>query len=116
MRQIFAAIKIPSIYYIKHGRHLIKCLPQTGADIVSVCHEFDLSDKAVIWNVPRLQGNFFNGLLFAKDDVIKKEVHNILRQAKAYQRFIFNLSHGVLPNTDLNKLKLIVDEIHTQRS
>ena len=59
-----------------------------------------------------IQGNLYNGLLFADFDQLKEEVTRILKAATRHKRYIFNLSHGVLPNVDVEKLKFVVDCVH----
>ena len=45
--------------------------------------------------------------------MIEKEVRDVLAGAIKHERFIFNLSHGVLPDTDVDKLKYVVELVHS---
>ena len=59
-----------------------------------------------------IQGNLFNGLLYSDKKTLEKEVQDVLLGAKHYKRYIFNLSHGVFPDTEVDKLKFVVDKVH----
>ena len=85
-------------------------MEQSGASMLSVCETVNIKN---IKTTKGIQGNLFNSLLYADDQTIIAETRAILKAAKAkHRKFIFNLSHGVMPDVDLLKLKLIVDEVH----
>jgi uroporphyrinogen decarboxylase len=114
VRKIFEQVKLPSIYYVKNTAHLLPLLHQSNADFLSVCQTVVLGhDRILEKNDQGVQGNLFNGLLYAENSVLEKEINDVLIGAKQhYKRYIFNLSHGVFPNTDVEKLKFIVKKVH----
>ena len=113
VKKIFAAVDLPSIYYVKNCHHLLALMDQSGADFLSVCHTVVLGHHAVLEKTGRgIQGNLFNGLLYADYAVLKKEVKDVLVGGTKHPRYIFNLSHGVLPDTEVDKLKFVVDQVH----
>jgi uroporphyrinogen decarboxylase len=59
-----------------------------------------------------VQGNLDPAVLFAPADVIEVEVRRILREGEAARGHIFNLGHGVLPETDPDVLTRVVDLVH----
>lgn len=78
--------------------------------MLSVCETVDIED---IKTKKGIQGNFLNHLLYADEKTILEETRRILKAAKAnHRRYIFNLSHGVMPDADPLKLKLMVEEVH----
>lgn len=110
VQKIFKAIKLPSIYYLKNCAHLMGLMEKSGAEILSVCETVNIKD---VKTKKGIQGNFLNSLLYADDKTIVEETRNILKAAKAkHSKYIFNLSHGVMPDVNPLKLKLIVDEVH----
>jgi uroporphyrinogen decarboxylase len=110
VQKIFKAIKLPSIYYLKNCAHLMDLMEKSGAEILSVCETVNIKDLKTKKGV---QGNLLNSLLYAEDKIIIEETRAILKAAKAkHSKYIFNLSHGVMPDVDPLKLKLIVDEVH----
>ena len=110
VQKIFKAIKLPSIYYLKNCAHLMDLMEKSGAEILSVCETVNIKD---IKTKKGIQGNLLNSLLYADDKTIIEETRSILKAAKAkHRKYIFNLSHGVMPDVDPMKLKLIVEEVH----
>jgi uroporphyrinogen decarboxylase len=110
VQEIFKAIKLPSIYYLKNCAHLMDQMEKSGAEMLSVCQTVNIKD---IKTKKGIQGNFLNYLLYADEKTIIEGTRRILKAAKAHHRkYIFNLNHGVMPDVNPLKLKLIVDEVH----
>ena len=59
-----------------------------------------------------VQGNLDPAVLFAPADVIEAEVRRILAEGTAAPGHVFNLGHGVLPETDPDVLTRVVDLVH----
>ncbi len=65
-----------------------------------------------------LQGNLDPAILFAGPDVVQAEVRRIVAEgdrarAAGATGHIFNLGHGVLPDTDPDVLTAVVDLVHS---
>ncbi len=110
VQKIFKAIKLPSIYYLKNCAHLFEQMEQSGAEMLSVCETVDLAD---IKTSKGIQGNLLNTMLYAPQAELLAEVTRLLKAAKKnHRKYIFNLSHGIHPDTDPMKLKNVVDAVH----
>jgi len=59
-----------------------------------------------------VQGNLDPCVLFAPWPVIETEVRRILAEGRAAPGHVFNLGHGVLPETDPEVLTRVVDLVH----
>jgi uroporphyrinogen decarboxylase len=57
-----------------------------------------------------IQGNFDNLLLATSKKAIKDEVEKILRITNGYPH-IFNLGHGVLPETPIENVQELIESI-----
>ena len=113
VQKIFKEVDLPSIYYVKNSAPVVRLMEQSGADVISVCHSVVFGHEPILEsNRTGVQGNLFNGLLYADLATLKKEVNDVLLGARHYRRYIFNLSHGVFPDTDLHKLRAIVEWVH----
>ena len=113
VRQIFEEVDLPSIYFVRNCAHLLALMDQSGADFLSVDHTVVLGHHTIIEKTKKgIQGNLFNGLLYADDATLVKEVRDVLVGGVKHGRYIFNLSHGVFPDVDPDKLKLIVEQVH----
>ncbi len=110
VQKIFKSVKLPSIYFLKNCSHLLDLMDQSGADLLSVCETVDIGKIKVKSGI---QGNLLNHFLYADEKTIIAETRKILKSAKAkHSKYVFNLNHGVMPDVDPLKLKLIVDEVH----
>ena len=63
-----------------------------------------------------LQGNLDPKILLEEDSVIKESVSRILSDFKDYPGYIFNLGHGITPNINPDKVKVLVDAIRDSGS
>jgi len=109
VQKVFKSVKLPSIYYLKNCAHLFDLMEKSGAQMLSVCETVDVSIKTS----KGIQGNLLNTMLYAPPEALMTEVARLLKTAKKHHRkYIFNLNHGVLPDTDPLKLKSVVDAVH----
>lgn len=113
IKQIFKSVDLPSIYYLKNCQPLLSLMAQCGADFLSVCHSVVLGHNPVLEKIDKgIQGNLFNGLLYADNKTLEKEIQDVLIGARHYKKYIFNLSHGLFPDVDCDKVKFIVEKVH----
>ena len=63
-----------------------------------------------------IQGNLDPVILFGPVDLIEKEVKRILERAEGRPGHIFNLGHGILPNTPVDHVAALVDMVHEYSS
>ena len=66
-----------------------------------------MGDRAV-------QGNLDPTLVFAPTEVMLARAGEILEAGRQAKGHIFNLGHGVIPSTDPDQLKRLVDFVHEQ--
>ena len=59
-----------------------------------------------------LQGNLDPAMLLADWDTIRTNVDRMLGEIDPHNGYIFNLGHGVMPETDDKILKKLVDYVH----
>jgi uroporphyrinogen decarboxylase len=59
-----------------------------------------------------IQGNLDPVVLFAPQHEIERRVDDILRRAGGRVGHIFNLGHGILPNTPVEHVAAAVDMVH----
>ncbi|MGH2349456.1 MAG: uroporphyrinogen decarboxylase family protein, partial [bacterium] len=84
-----------------------------GGDVIGVDWRVDLGDAwRRIGPARGIQGNLDPALLLAPSDVMERHAALVLAQAAGRPGHIFNLGHGVLPETDPGQLKRLVDCVH----
>lgn len=114
VKRIFDAVDGPSIYYIRNCRHLLNAMDETSAEFLSVCHTVKIGETPELLNSSKgIQGNLYNALLYADQDLLTASVEKILEGRVKHSKFIFNLNHGVMPDVDPEVLKHIVQQVHS---
>lgn len=115
---IFTALArtgVPTIHFGTGTASLLPLMKSAGGDVIGVDWQTPLD-----WAWQRLeystaiQGNLDPAALFAPAAELDKQVGRILRQAGGRPGHIFNLGHGILPETPVEKVQHVVDLVHTQ--
>ena len=104
---------VPRIHFGVGTGELLHDMGAAGADVVGVDWRVPLDDAVRRIGPGRaVQGNLDPTLVFAPAPVVQAKVREVLEAGKAAEGHVFNLGHGVLPETDPDLLKLIVDTVH----
>jgi uroporphyrinogen decarboxylase len=104
---------VPRIHFGVGTGELLHAMGAAGADVVGVDWRVPLDDAVRrIGPGKAVQGNLDPTLVFAPREVVERKVREVLEAGKAAEGHVFNLGHGVLPETDPDVLKLIVDTVH----
>ncbi len=112
-RVLAAVADVPRIHFGVGTGELLHDMGQAGADVVGVDWRVPL-DAAVTRIGPgkAVQGNLDPTLVFAPEEVVARKVRETLEQGKAAEGHVFNLGHGVLPETDPDSLLRVVELVH----
>lgn len=106
-----AVNEVPLTVFAKDAFFARKNLGLLNCNTIGLDWTMDISEsRSLIGNSKTLQGNMDPCLLYADNDVIKKETIKMLR-AFGPQRHIANLGHGLYPDTEKDKVKFFVDTI-----
>ncbi len=117
-RRIFDGLRgmAPTIHFSTGTTHLLGQIGETGPDLVSVDWRMPLDEA---WSTigPRrgIQGNLDPTMLMAPWPVVEAATLDILERAGGRPGHIFNLGHGILPETDPDQLARIVELVHGGR-
>ena len=116
--RIFAALKglAPTIHFSTGTVHLLDQIAATGCDIVSVDWRLPL-DAAweTIGPEKGIQGNLDPATLLAPWDAVASQVDRILAQAGGRPGHVFNLGHGILPETPVGHVEEMIGLIRNSR-
>ncbi len=118
--RIFADIRatgVPTIHFGTGASQLLELMTQAGPDMVSVDWRVPL-DQAWqrIGHDKGIQGNLDPAIVLAPWEVIEVRASDVLRRAEGRPGHIFNLGHGVLPETDPDQLARLAEWVHTTTS
>jgi len=117
-RRIFSALAasgVPRIHFGVGTGELLGLMGEAGADVVGVDWRVPL-DEAVRRVPPgkALQGNLDPAVLLAPWEVIEQRARDVLDRGRTAEGHIFNLGHGVLPETDPGMLARLADLVHAE--
>jgi len=109
-----AASGAPRIHFGVNTGELLGVMGEAGADVVGVDWRVPL-DEAVSRVEPgkALQGNLDPAILMAPWPVIEQRARQVLDRGRTAEGHIFNLGHGVLPQTDPDVLARLTELVHT---
>jgi uroporphyrinogen decarboxylase len=109
-----AAHGVPRIHFGVNTGELLGPMGEAGADVVGVDWRVPL-DEAVSRVEPgkALQGNLDPAILMAPWEVIEQRALQVLDRGRTAEGHIFNLGHGVLPQTDPDVLARLTELVHT---
>src|SRR4051812_32938661 len=104
VRDIFRAVAAagaPSIHFATGAAALLELMAAAGGDVISVDHRVLLDDAWARVGFDRgIQGNLDAARLLAGWPAVAEGARDVLRRAGGRPGHIFNLGHGVLPDTD----------------
>jgi uroporphyrinogen decarboxylase len=106
---------VPRIHFGVGTGELLASMASAGADVVGVDWRVTLAEASRrIGNGYAVQGNLDPALLGAPWSVLAERVRDVIRSGAAAPGHIFNLGHGVPPQTDPDVLARIVDLVHAE--
>lgn len=115
MKALFQQISagMPVIHFGTDTASLLELMTEAGGDVIGVDWRIDLAtawqrigyDRAV-------QGNLDPILLFAPQHELRKQVERLLQSVRGRPGHIFNLGHGILPQTPVENVIALVEMVH----
>ncbi|HEV7191971.1 MAG TPA: uroporphyrinogen decarboxylase [Jatrophihabitantaceae bacterium] len=104
----------PRIHFGVGTGELLASMRAVGADVVGVDWRVPLTEAATrLGPGAVVQGNLDPAVLLAEWPVIEREVRRVVADGRAADGHIFNLGHGVLPDTDPGVLTRVVELVHS---
>jgi uroporphyrinogen decarboxylase len=115
LRKIVDALKgkVPLIYYINGGTHLLPALAELPVDVLSVDWRLPLSEvrRRLGEGAPKiLQGNLDPAALLAPIPEIERRTAAVIEQGRGGGHIV-NLGHGILPMVPVENAKAFVDAV-----
>ncbi len=101
----------PIIHFGVNAAHLLEVNNRLNVDVIGL--DWKTQIPFALERVSKsIQGNLDPVALFADERTIEKKVRKILTEGLKARGHIFNLGHGILPPTDPQKAKFLVDTVH----
>jgi len=104
---------VPIIYFVGSCSGLLEEIKACGADVIGIDWRINL-DNAIkrLDNNFSVQGNLDPCALFLPKDKIEGRVKDILKRGSSARGHVFNLGHGVLPETPVENVVALVEIVH----
>ena len=115
VKQITAGITpgVPVISFATGNPALLSLLAEGGCTVVGVDWRISLGDAwRTIGTEHSVQGNLDPAALLADRGEIRRKTQEIFAQVEGRPGHIFNLGHGVLPQTPVDNVRFLVDLVH----
>ena len=116
VKQAIKALKkldVPVIYFVNDCAGLLKIIKKCGADVIGIDWRVDMARAAKkLGKKYSVQGNLDPLVLFAPKEHIEDRVKDILFKAETARGHIFNLGHGILPETPVENAVAMVEAVH----
>lgn len=107
----------PIINFATGNPALLPLLREAGGDVIGLDWRVNLNDA---WNTVghdvAVQGNLDPVVLLADLPTIRRKANEVLTAAAGRPGHIFNLGHGVLPETPPDHVKMLVEYVHESGS
>ena len=114
-RQVITALKpgVPVIHFGTMTGSLLPDMRDAGGDVIGLDWRVELDTEwKRLGDGVGVQGNLDPVLLFTTPDEIRSAVRDVLRRADGRPGHIFNLGHGILPETPVDNVLALIDAVH----
>jgi uroporphyrinogen decarboxylase len=111
--RILAAVDVPTIHFATGCTHLLADMASAGGDVIGLDWRVPIDRGWAEVGFDRgVQGNLDPALLLGPFERVEAETARILAAVGGRAGHIFNLGHGVLPETDPADLRRLVELVH----
>ena len=108
-----ASTGVPRVHFGTNTAGLLEAIARTGPDVVSLDWRVPLDGGWERVGLERgVQGNLEPAVLLGPPELVVERTREVLRRAAGRPGHIFNLGHGVLPETPVANLQLVVETVH----
>lgn len=111
-----AGLGVPRIHFGTNTADLLELMASPEPEVIGVDWRIPLDEAWLrIGHEVAIQGNLDPAVLLSSPDAAATEAREILRRAGGRPGHIFNLGHGVAPDTPVDNIKALVDTVHSYR-
>jgi uroporphyrinogen decarboxylase len=114
-KQILDRLKpggVPRIHFGVGTAGILKSMREAGGDVVGVDWRISIDEAWAILGRVGIQGNLDPAILLGTNDLVHARSKDILARVGGQPGHIFNLGHGVLPDTPPEHVKSLVQFVH----
>jgi uroporphyrinogen decarboxylase len=112
--EALSGLGVPRIHFGTNTAGLLEDIARSGADIVSLDWRIPLDEGwRRVGHDRGVQGNLEPAVLLGPAELVRERARDVLREAGGRAGHIFNLGHGVLPDTNVENLQVLVETVHS---
>ncbi len=106
---------VPVIHFGTDTATLLSLIREAGGNVIGLDWRVDLGEAwSHLGHEVGVQGNLDPMVLLAEPDEIRRQAGRVLGRAAKRPGHIFNLGHGVLPQTPVDHLRALIDYVHEE--
>ncbi|HUO56419.1 MAG TPA: uroporphyrinogen decarboxylase [Candidatus Paceibacterota bacterium] len=117
MKSIFSALSengVPRIHFGTNTAGFLSDFSSIDCEVIGVDWRISLKDAKHVVGTKSLQGNLDPAVLLADWNDIKERADLLLSEIDPHQGYIFNLGHGILPETNDTIVRKLVEYVHSK--
>jgi uroporphyrinogen decarboxylase len=112
IRDLRKVTDVPIIYFANNGSTLIEYTVTADADVLGLDWRINIKDAVMRVGNHAVQGNLDPIALFLPEKDLQNRIKQLLEDAREAKGHIFNLGHGVVPQTPPDQVRIAVDAVH----
>ncbi len=109
-----AASHVPRLHFGTDTAGLLPDIATIDCEVIGLDWRIDIDRAKSITDPKAIQGNLDPAVLLSDEATLHTQVDRIFKSLPSRSGFIFNLGHGVLPQTDDRALHKLVEYIHAK--
>ncbi len=118
MRRIFEGLKAtgaPVIHFGTSTSAILAAMQDAGGDVIGVDWRIDLRAAARVLRPTPLQGNLDPAILLTNPEIVRRRAQRVIDEGASLPGHIFNLGHGILPETPIENVEALVETVQGAR-
>jgi uroporphyrinogen decarboxylase len=113
-KRILTGLPVPSIHFATQSSHLLELLRDAGGTVVGVDWRIPLDEAWKRLGDVAVQGNLDPQALLRPKDELLAMVDDVLLRAGMRNGHLFNLGHGIVPQTPMENVQAVIEHVHAR--
>ncbi len=111
-RRILDKLPVPTIHFATQSAHLLELLREAGGSVIGVDWRIPLDEAWDRLDGVAVQGNLDPQAMLLPREELLAAVDDVLARAANRPGHIFNLGHGIVPETPMESVQAVIDHVH----
>lgn len=119
VNEIFGRLKpkrVPRVLFVNNVAPYLDVINDIDCEVVGIDYRVDLAQAAAALPHKAVQGNLDPSALFETPDRVRERTIQVLESLENHDNLIFNLGHGIQPQTPIASVQAMVETVHGFRN